>query len=141
MNEKMTRHDFMSQRLNWNPVASPRKFIGGDVFFELDDARRAIVSLETHGTAEHYVRLLVRIVNKFTGEIDRKFFAFSEFLRGRIDDRVGGPHPWPTNNREENAEFTRFEVTAYCGWDWYIAVPADTTTLTEAVASYIAQFV
>jgi hypothetical protein len=31
-------------------------------------------------------------------------------------------------------------VIAFCGWEWYIAVPADTTPVVKAIQDYINVF-
>lgn len=141
--KQATKCDFMRRRLDWAPVVAlkhPIEWIGAEAFVTLDDTRRAIVTLDVNGVGEHYSRLTVRIVSKLTGAIDSKSFLFSAYLLGRVDDRVGGPNPYPERCPVLNQGFKGFEVVAYCGWDWYIAVPATTLPLMEAVAAYVRTF-
>lgn len=145
-----TRADFMYHRLDWSPVGTLGKLehIAGEVFVTLDEQRRAIVKLSAGVSADHYDRLVVRIVNKLSGEIDTKTFGFRDGLRGvkRVDERVGAPHPWPGNDPVLNADTSvGAPFYAWAGsmgsFDWYIAVPETTLPLMESVAAYIAQFV
>lgn len=129
--KKLTRGEFM-RSLDWSPVEAlglKMQWIGSELFIHLDQDRRAAVSISTNGHAEHYVMLVVRIVNKREGQVDSKSFGFSEYLRevGRSDTR----HDMPDQ---------RFEVVSHVGWHWYIAVPKTTKPLTEAVAAYAALF-
>lgn len=128
-----TRTEFM-QKFEWEPLEAlglRMDWIGSDLFVHLDADRRAVVTIATTGIAEHYRTLVVKILNKREGEVDRKSFSFSEHLDGvvkRLDARNDLPQQ-------------RFEVISHCVWDWYIAIPATTTPLTEAVAAYVATFV
>jgi len=121
------------QRLDWSPVEAlklPTEWIGSDLYVTLDDTRRAVVALKTHNCADHYERLVVRVVNKHEGEIDSQSFGFDEHLKdvGRIDTRQ---HDYPDQS---------YGVISYVAWDWHLAVPKTTEPLTKAVAAYLALF-
>lgn len=127
-----SRADFMRKRIDWSPVLDLHltpEWIGSDLFLKLDDERRAIVSFVTQGCAEHYTSMFVRVVNKRSGEVDRKHFPLNEHLRDvpRADSR-----------RDYEGSY---QVVSHCSWDWYIAVPSSTLPLTEAIAAYVALFV
>lgn len=143
--KRATRRDFMQHRLDWTPLLAiglPVEWIGAELYVMLDDARRAVISIQTTGTHEHYDRIVCKIVSKTAGPIDDRSFGFQAFLGnvGRADRRVGGSHPYPTNDPARNRIDVRYEVIDYCGWDWYIAIPATTLPLTEAVAAYVRTF-
>lgn len=130
--EANTRAAFM-RSLDWSPVEAlglKMQWIGSELFIHLDQDRRAVVTISTHGAADHYEKLVVRIVNKKDGPVDTKAFKFNEYLRGvgRSDSR----HDHPDQG---------FEVVSYVGWHWYIAIPKTTKPLTEAVAAYATMFV
>lgn len=127
-----TRAEFM-QKFEWEPLEAlglRMEWIGSDLFVHLDADRRAVVTIATTWIADHYRALVVKILNKREGEVDRKTFSFSEHLNGvqRADTRSDLPQQ-------------QFEVISYVHWNWYIAIPSTTTPLTEAVAAYVATFV
>lgn len=94
------------------PWAAPFEFFDRQGVARLDGVRRAVLSLSTAGRcADHYVGFDASIVSKTAGEIAGNFFAFDDYMVERVDDRP--------DYRDG------FKVIAYCGWDWYIAVPAD----------------
>lgn len=146
--KRATKRDFMQHRLDWTPVLAlghPCEWIGAELYITLDDTRRAIVSVDTTGTHEHYDRIRVKVVSKMTGPIDDRSFGFRAFLGGvrRADSRVSGQHAWPESSpalQHLNQTNVRYEVINHCGWDWYIAIPATTLPLTEAVAAYVLTF-
>ena len=127
-----TKAEFMKARIDWSPLEAlklPTEWIGADLFVRLDDERRVVVSLKTHGCEDHYEKLLVRVLNKREGAVDEKSFRFREYL--------GGIH---RKDSHPNREAMGYEVVAYVSWDWYIAVPETTAPLVEAVAAYVAMF-
>ena len=125
-----THEGFIKGAIDWSPLTTnlPRfEWNGSDLFVRLDDDRRAIVSLAEQDNTSG---LLVRILDKRKGEIDRKRFAFREWLLERADrhpDRnhaIGGPCLHGGRSQ----------------WSWHIAVPTTTRPIVEAVTSYIGQF-
>lgn len=84
-----------------------------------------IVKIElAHYTVCHHDAFDVSIVNKLSGLIDRKKFAFGDYLKSRQDKRPdykGPMYVW-----ENGSSF-----------DWYIAVPAEIEELTSWVQSYV----
>lgn len=143
--KRATKRDFMQYRLDWSPVLAlgfPAEWIGAELYVSLDDVRRVVISVHTTGTHEHYNRLAAKVVSKTAGPIDERSFAFRAFLGnvGRADDRADGPNRHPHNDPALNRIDVPFEVISTCAWDWYIAVPATTLPLMEAVAAYVRTF-
>lgn len=102
-------------------------------YHQIDGDRRARLDLSTYGHGGHYEGFYVEIISKATGRIDRKWFAFDDYLphSARCDGRSAD---YPSHGN------TVFEVIDHIGWDWYIAVPASTRPFTEAVERYIDLF-
>lgn len=101
-------------------------------FHRIDDERVARIELsEGYGTPTvgHYVGMTVTIQSVKTGKIAGEYFSFNVFLSdvARIDTR----RDMPGKN---------YLLIDYCGWHWYIHVPATTAPFVEAVESYIDQF-
>lgn len=99
---------------------------------ELDADRRAVISLYSGNSADHFGGVKVEIVSKTTGHITAQVFLFDDYLdtspRGRADDRSGN-YPYGGNRT--------YTVISYIGWRWYIAVPRDDRPFTAAVEDYI----
>lgn len=111
-------------------------WLGMDGYVQLDDDRRAHVVLATdnpyarYPTAGDYTSIVVSIVSKTRGLIQRKVFVFDDYLHERKDDRTDYPI----------AGNTTFQVVDHCGWDWYIAVPTSTTPLVQAIDTFLDMF-
>lgn len=144
--DKGSPYRFLTTVFDWSGVkgaGSAASWIGSDLFVTLNRDVRAIVSLVTGGTHGTYSGLLVRLVNKREGEVDRRVFTFAEHLGhvARMDERVDGPHPYPARDPALNAAGPHtYSVVAHTGWDWYICEPETTQPLTDAVAAYLAVF-
>ncbi len=95
---------------------------------KLKDGRVVRIELETSGTYETYTGFLVTVMNPKEGKVDQKFFAFSDYLTERSDDR------------QKDQPGSHFQVIAHTGWRWYIAVPKTTRPFCEAVEAYIKVF-
>jgi len=97
-------------------------WIGPQGFIPMDNNRVAVIELSEHGTHDHWEGLLVRVISNRTGEIDRKYFAFSEYLE-----------------KKDLAEGCLC-VLGYCGWEWYIREPKTAAPIVDAVFLYLALF-
>ena len=112
--DKGTKKTFCKS-LNWPIVIQWFDLQGTHM---LDNDRRAVITMVTRGHKDHYVGFNVEITSKTNGRIESKFFRFDDYL---------------PNKQNEH----QFEVIAYCGWKWYIAVPESTEPFTEAVTRWI----
>jgi len=92
--------------------------------FPGDEVRRAVITLRPTTTHDHFDGFEVQIVNKHEGMVALKCFSFNDYLSERSDAR--------DDYRDG------FGVIAYCGWEWYIAIPKTTRPFCEAVEAYIA---
>lgn len=106
----------------------------------MDDDRHVNLSIITRGHTSHYTGVNVRVMHKKSGEIDRKFFLFDNFLdrHARSDNRElqdNGRPDYPLNNT-----CCCFQVISTCGWFWYIAVPKTTRPFCEAVEGWIEEW-
>jgi hypothetical protein len=110
----------------YNGASCARK-ISGDRVARVSLSDENGVSLSTQG---HYVSLKVEIVFA-NGSIDRQLFVFDDHLAERSDKRTD----YPTGGKGRV-----FQVIAYCGWEWYIAVPKTVKPLVVAVNKYIKMF-
>ncbi len=96
-------------------------------FHTFKDGRVARIELETRRSGDTYEGFLVTILNPKEGVVDRKFFAFADYLSERSDNRTDMPDQ-------------KFVVISYVAWDWHVAVPTTTRPLCEAVEAYIKLF-
>ena len=85
------------------------QFFGRKVVLNLDEERLVEVSLASKATHQHYEGYSVVIVNKQTGTIASHYFAFDEYLQGKINER--------TLN-------VNYQIIEHCGYGWYINVPS-----------------
>lgn len=98
--------------------------------FDDGTGRLARIDFATRGTAGQMEGLRVTILDSLCGTIDSKLFAFDDYLSERADDR----RDYPLGGNPT------FAVVTHIAWDWYIARPATTAPLTEAVARYVELF-
>ena len=77
-------------------------------------------------TCATYNGFRLEIINTMTGLVDFVDLFFDDFMVSRKDDRL--------DYRDG------FKVVSHCGWDWYIAVPADTRGMVDAVECYLRAF-
>jgi hypothetical protein len=98
--------------------------------FPIDENRLAEIRLSTSGTADHYTKYQVEIINKFNGRISIHDFDFRNYLDkdDRADSRKdykGGFHIWDSDNI-----------------NWYIAIPTEKNLkkLTTAIMEYIEMY-
>lgn len=91
---------------------------------QLPGRRVAKLELSDAGYASHYMKLIVSIVHKDSGAIDRKDFQIDDYLKTRADTR-----------KEE----TRFYVWGDRGlsFGWYICEPKDMSELMAPIEAYI----
>lgn len=68
-----------------------------------------------------YVGVLVEIINKDKGAIDRLVFNFDEHCAAPKSDR-NNPH---------------FHVIEHCGWRWYLNIPNSILPLIDAINEYV----
>lgn len=70
-----------------------------------------------------YVGVLVEIINKNSGVLDRLVFNFDEHLKAPKCDK-NNPH---------------FHVIEHCGWQWYINQPStvNVRNMVNAINSYV----
>jgi hypothetical protein len=107
-------------------------WFGTTALLELDDGKRVAKlelsdkcvdgSMPTSGTYNGFV---LSIINKQSGKIDQKAFAFRDYLRERCD------------NRPDYDNRGWFGVMAGSGWDWYIARPKNPGLFTRAIERYV----
>lgn len=116
-----------AQFLSALPFTIPILWQGQSGLHEIDDERRATLTIATHTTAGHYVGVRADIGSKLHGPITSKFFPFDDHLTGRADDRAD----YPLGNNK------CFMVIEHCGWGWYIAVPAHPEEFTQAVEAWL----
>lgn len=64
------------------------RWSGRDATMDLPNGRVARVSLSVEDIHGKYEKLVVRIVNLMSGEVDRKEFPFQEYLSSRSDSRT-----------------------------------------------------
>lgn len=131
MKTKVTKTEFCSG-FAWPHLPSLTWF-DKTGFARLGDGLIARVELyEGSGVSGHYTGMLVRILNRKEGEVDRKFFLFDDYLPlgGRKDTRAD----------YLGSDGHTFKVLSHIGWSWYIAVPTSTRPLCEAIAKYIEVF-
>jgi len=91
------------------PLGLEACWIGHGCYVPLPEHRE--VRIDWHSANnhhEHYNALLLRVLDKHDGEIDRKVLRFADYFRPK-NPRWQGPA----------AGFCKCEVLAYCGWDWY----------------------
>jgi hypothetical protein len=92
--------------------------IGNKLYVKLDDVRRIELSLETAGYADHYEIILMKLVSKTNGELDRCGLKFKNVIgAGKVvvSDYDGG----------------------YC---WRSVTQHDLTVLRKAVSDYISMW-
>jgi len=117
--------DFMRSGFDWSAVKAlglPTEMVGDDLYVQLDDVRRAVVSLAEGRVSGTFDRLSVKIVSKTHGKLDTKSFTFGAYL--------------PGSDKVDNG----YRIIAHTGWSWYIARPTTTRPLIEAVAAYVRMF-
>ena len=111
----------------YNGASCARKLSGNRIArISLSDENGRTIS-----TQGHYVSLKVEVVDVTTGPIDRQLFVFDDHLTERSDNRTD--YPGTGGGRA-------FQVIAYCGWEWYIAVPKTVKPLVNAVNKYVKMF-
>ena len=132
MREITTKREFLEKRFSWQFMGVVL-FADGFGIIQLDEDRRAVITLMSRFIFHHYDALKVEIINKRTGEIDSRLFPFDMLpATERADDRseyLIGPH---------HNKFTAGVVTG--SFDWYIAVPKSTDPLVNEIMRYIGQW-
>jgi hypothetical protein len=113
------------------PLGLPVVFVGGSGFVELGVER--VLRVDWYSSAnhhEHFDALLLRVVSKESGELDRVVLRFADYFR-------------PVNPRWQGAGYpAKCEVIAYTGWDWYgpkdsrAGHPDDPSKFLEQVRAY-----
>jgi hypothetical protein len=116
--------------LDW-PADLTIEWIGDTGFVTLDADRRAVITIVTRGTADHYTGLQVEIISKTAGPIDRRYLGFDDFLQLAAGSR--------TDHTARDGR-AHFEVIVHCGWRWYISQPGSTAPVCDAAAAYIRLF-
>ena len=111
------------------------QWLDAEGFRTLSADRLARISIDAPGAADTYTGLTVRIIHVQTGEIDRKFFRFDDYLSDRIDGRSD----YPSSSRVSYAGFYLYPH-ANRGWMWHIANPRSTAAVVDAVEKYIGLF-
>jgi hypothetical protein len=97
---------------------------------KINETRNATIEVVTRSTSGQYEGYLVRIVDKDGGEIDKLYFSFNEYLKGRGDRRP-----------DYNAGFKI--ITHICEKtgeaDWYIAKPiySERVKMAQTIFNYI----
>ena len=91
---------------------------------EIDEDRRAVITLMSSTVHDHFDGFGVEIVSKQSGKITSKFLRFNDYLSARVDSRK---------------DYSGFCVISHTGWGWYIAEPAaKARPFCEAIETYIA---
>ena len=98
-------------------------------YIAIDADRRAIITITTRSTVDHYVGFDVAIVSKTRGKLDCHFFHFDDYLDIKAAGQSNPQHVAKT-----------FSVITYIGWEWHLATPSSTMPLTDAIEQYIALF-
>jgi hypothetical protein len=124
--------DEFCKSLDWE---IPIKWFDRTGLHKLDADRTAKIELATRGTQDHYPGFMVVILNKREGEVDRKFFKFDDYLDRDLSARTDGREDYPHSPRNRC-----YEVTSYCGWEFYIAKPKSTRAFCAAVEAYVESF-
>jgi len=123
----MTKAEFC-QALSWRMAGI--KWLDLTGMKKLARNRVAKIQLTTEGAGRYY-GLVVSIINRDTGVVDRKEFQFIDYLdfSKRSDNRTDYTNQLGFYAMSEGATLR-----------WYIAVPQDTRTLCEAVETYLKFF-
>lgn len=108
------------------------KWFGLTGYSSIDENRRAKIILSDRGHHEHYSEFIVHVLDKNDGRIDVTSFSFDDYLNRRKRTDTEQDYP-PGNNR-------CFQVVAYCGWRWHVAVPGATRPLCAEIEKYILIF-
>lgn len=120
---KGSKQQFMGSLLkgsNWD-------LVNGVGLRTLSNDRVAKLSLSTHGTADTYEKLTLKIINKNDGVVDSTQFLFKDHL---TPDK---------NNTHPSAQFKKCEVKSYVQWDWYIDRPTKESvqSMLKSVEDYL----
>jgi hypothetical protein len=106
-------------------------YVGQSGFVDLGKGR--VLRVDWYSSAnhhEHFDALLLRVVSKESGELDRLVLRFVDYFKPVNPRWQGAGHP------------TKCEVVAYVGWDWYgpkgsdAGYPDDPSGFLEQVESY-----
>ena len=124
--------DGFCKSLNWE---IPIEWFDLTGLHKLDEDRNAKIELATRGTMDHFPGFSVVILNKREGEVDRKFFKFDDYLDRALKARTDGREDYP-----HSAGNSCYEVTSYCGWEFYIAKPKTTRPFCAAIEAYVGSF-
>jgi len=117
--------------LDWH---IPIRWFDKSGIHQLGDGFLARIELETSGMSGHFQGFLVTILNKREGKIDSKYFRFDDYMSSKLEDREDNRDNYPTNKN------LCYEVNASCGFDWYIARPAETRSFCGAIEAFLEAF-
>ena len=76
--------DFLHDIFDGYDGVENKTFIGRTMIARLDDDLRVKVSVDTWNVHEMYELVLVKIINRVGGEVDRHGFAFKNYFGNRI---------------------------------------------------------
>lgn len=116
------------------PWTIPVEWFADEGIHRIDDDRRAKLRLtRTHNGGGEWNAVHVEILSKTSGKITVGTLPFDTYLdrSDRADDRAD----WRPTRGEDT-----YKIIDHCGWDWYIAIPACTNPLVDAVEAWIDQW-